>query len=248
VLVWSAGADELRWTVHSAPHWPPEPAPDADTVGCPLPHAELRYGQSFAQLVLPLAALPDALAQLHEMQAIVCHHGRREPAHGEPAHALRFDAPPAAGSDGLVPPPALRRERAAHDVRVVALAPGVLHIAKPAPPRLDLYLDVLAPRYGQGRPIAVESWRDAPAAAEEEAAAASAALRLVLRVRWPDACGGRSYREGQDHSKWCVGPGWVVVADLNRARSQRARGGGGVMLQDARLARAMDALVAGCCA
>jgi len=45
-----------------------------------------------------------------------------------------------------------------------------------------------------------------------------------------------TYTSSQDHSKWAVSPSRLWMGDLNHMRSQKKRGGGGIVIQDHRLA------------
>ena len=53
-----------------------------------------------------------------------------------------------------------------------------------------------------------------------------------------EATGGVSWREGQDHSKWCVTTNRsnrLCVCDINRMTTQRIRGGGCTCFMNANL-------------
>ncbi len=60
---------------------------------------------------------------------------------------------------------------------------------------------------------------------------------------------GNTWQEHQDHSKWAVGSRHVCFGDINRMKSQAARGGGAVCVDDSHLWEIMNgaAVSAGVC-
>jgi hypothetical protein len=52
-----------------------------------------------------------------------------------------------------------------------------------------------------------------------------------------------NYKESQDHSKWAVCKNCVWIGDLNRMESQMKRGGGGVVIRDAKMVKAFRGLI-----
>uniref|UniRef100_A0A8C3AJ29 Deoxyribonuclease-2-alpha n=1 Tax=Cyclopterus lumpus TaxID=8103 RepID=A0A8C3AJ29_CYCLU len=56
------------------------------------------------------------------------------------------------------------------------------------------------------------------------------------------------FKSTQDHSKWCVTPdgNWTCIADMNRERSQKKRGGGAICIENFAVARAFNQIIKLC--
>ena len=209
-LFWNA--EEVGWLIHSAPRWPADFV-DGEVIG-DIPPSERRYGQSFVWLPMPRHCLAGVLQQLHI----------------ERVHVYATHDP-----EGLFPA-ASHHQRIEPCLRELRLSDTVVHVAKNAQWRKDLFDDYCSPTWGG--PCRVETWlrpKDEPTASSCN----------VARLRWPD---GSAYHESNDHSKWAVSDPrckqrWVFVGGINRMSSQWHRGGGGVVIRDDALWSAFDGLI-----
>eukprot|EP00731_Ephydatia_muelleri_P009051 Em0004g1389a len=214
ILAWNDTT--LGWMIHSVPKWP---AVIGETIPL-IPAAECEYGQSFAWLTLPVSRRDDVLAQIRLMQAhAYCVHDSqgsftyREP---HPRHAA--------------PPPA-------RSFVVIQLSDVVSHVAKHSKWEKDLFQDGIVPLFG-GAKWETETWsRPHPHPTKD--------VTGVKMVSW--AKPAISYNNEQDHSKWAISldkkKPWTYIGDINATSSQFHRGGGGVVIKDLNLWKAMSSLV-----
>lgn len=110
-------------------------------------------------------------------------------------------------------------------ITTVPLFDGVVHICKPPTVKMDIYGHLadthpspwFVQSWKRGHPIGYTGIHD-------------------LQTMKHDTT---EWSTTQDHSKWAVSDDLVWIGDLNRMSSQENRGGGGVMVRDAELARCM---------
>lgn len=174
---------------------------------------ETHFGQSFVWLKLERDALPGVFRQLRLMRANPCF---------------------SQGSDDMWSP-MKRAPPVSARINSIELAPGVTHVSKHPKWGQDIF-EQLCDTFGG--PCLAETWLRPEAPQTDN-------VSDVDHLTWPGT--DVVYHESQDHSKWAVSVAgdapWTYVGDLNRMTSQKHRGGGGVVIQDAELWRLMRSLV-----
>lgn len=208
----------VGWLIHSVPNWPTSftLTNEGDVTLASIDEPEHEYGQSFVWLLLPKSVLSEIMHQLHI----------------EHVHVYaRCD------EENVFEKGHLRRKHRTPILRKLNLSTSVFHVAKNAEWGGDLYDECCVPDFGG--PCRVETWLRP----KEEANKNSC---NVVRVYWPSA--NIQYHEHLDHSKWAISDNperpWVHIGGINRMKSQRQRGGGGVIIVDKDLWNAFDTLVA----
>ena len=125
---------------------------------------------------------------------------------------------------------------ACEDTSVIRLASNLVHVSKNARWGKDLYDDLIVP-YTKTACCVTETW-------SRPGQAPTAHVKRAVSMRWPD---GTAYHMHEDHSKIALALSpddpWVFVGDINAMESQRHRGGGGVLIYDPALWRAMLSIV-----
>ena len=109
----------------------------------------------------------------------------------------------------------------------LALAPGVVHIAKAPTAQLDIYEALPG-----ARPWRVKSWLRGHEIGDTPGCRDIQELRMGT-ARWT---------RGQDHSKWAVATqgAQFFIGDLNRMKSQMGRGGGGFLIDSESISRTLS--------
>lgn len=205
--------EKVGWMIHSVPKWP-------DTFGTEqLPEirpAECEYGQSFVWLTLPIQSRDDILGQIRLMQAHVY-----EDTHSQ--HKPRQRAP-----------------TADKQLQTIQLSQNVFHIGKHSKWGMDLYEDGIVPVF-KGNWV-TETW-------SRPGQPPTKRVGRVGRVRWARPSPAITYNDDMDHSKWAVSCGkksnhmYSYIGDINAMESQFHRGGGGVVIRDANLWKALSDLI-----
>ena len=214
ILAWNDTT--LGWMIHSVPKWPADFGKSIP----PIPPGECKYGQSFAWLTLPVSRRDDVLAQIRLMQAhAYCMYDSqgkvvyREPTTREAA-----------------PPPAVQ-------FAAIQLSDVVSHVAKHSKWGKDLFQDGIVPHFG-GSKWETETWSRPPQPPTKD-------VTRVTMVSWVKPA--ISYSDEQDHSKWAVSLDkknpLTYIGDINAMLTQFHRGGGGLVIKDSNLWKAMSSLV-----
>lgn len=206
ILAWDGAPNgRLAWLCHSVPKYPMS---GRANLLPPIENSELIYAQSFC--FIEVAANPglvdQSLAQLALMRV----------------HVTEIR--------GFIAPQVTSQVQRAALTRL-ALAPGVVHIAKSPAAQLDIYEALPG-----ARPWLVKSWLRGHEIGDTPGCRDIQELRL----------GTAHWTRGQDHSKWGVSAQGTqfFIGDLNRMKSQLGRGGGGFLIDSATISRTLaDAIV-----
>ena len=204
----------LGWLIHSAPLWPSTfIEQNGHQTIAPIPQAETEYGQSFVYLTMPVGRLPEVISQLQ--MSDVHMYGVED---NDNKWSRRKRAP--AKKDAL---------------STIKLSDTVTHVSKHRTWAQDLYADYLAPTLG---PLIQETWT-------RPGLDPTTDVLNAEELAWP--VGDIKYNEKQDHSKYGMAQSddkpFTYIGDVNRMTSQKHRGGGGVIIQDAELCKAFRSLV-----
>lgn len=204
----------IGWLIHSVPKFPATFLEEnGQQTIAAIPQAETEYGQSFIYLTMPVARLPDVIGQLQLSDVYM--YGIEDPAG---VWSRKKKAP--AKKDAL---------------KTIKLSDTITHVSKHKAWQQSIYDDYLAPTFGK---LIQESWLRPGYDVTDDVLSAE-------ELAWPR--GDVKWNERQDHSKWAVSRDdnnpWAAVLDLNRMTSQKHRGGGGVVIQDAELSKAFKSLV-----
>ena len=213
ILAWNDTT--LGWMIHSVPKWP---AVIGETIPL-IPPAECLYGQSFAWLTLPVSWRDDVLAQLRLMQAhAYCVYDSQG--------SFTYRDPT---TRQAAPPPAVQ-------FATIQLSNAVSHVAKHSKWGKDLFQDGIVPLFG-GK-WQTETWSRPPQPPTKD-------VTRVTMVSWAKPV--IRYATAHDHSKWAVSLDkknpCTYIGDINAMSSQFHRGGGGVVIKDLNLWKAMSSLV-----
>ena len=205
--------EKIGWMIHSVPKWP-------DSFGkgsvSKLRPGECVYGQSFVWLTIPVHLKGDILDHIRLMQSHVYEDT-------ESQRRLRQRTPTA---DKML--------------QVLKLSENVFHIAKHSKWGKDLFEDGIVPVFG-GTWI-TETW-------SRPGQLPTGRVGRILSVRWasPHSSSPIAYTEEDDHSKWAITrklrDRCSYVGDINAMESQFHRGGGGVVIEDSSLWKALKSLV-----
>jgi deoxyribonuclease-2 len=120
----------------------------------------------------------------------------------------------------------------ATEIKKMIISPTIDHYSKPSHYVLDIYGEHLCEL--DKSTWYVETWRRGSAIQ-----AVTPNLHDVKTLGWFAV----NYKESQDHSKWAVCKNCVWIGDLNRMESQMKRGGGGVVIRDAKMVKAFRGLI-----
>ena len=171
--------------------------PECPNPICPLPPSALRFAQSFIFLELPVLLLNSVLCQLRIMNVNI--YNKHTDLWVQSINCHRIQE------------------------KQLFIDEDILHFAKSASWKKDLFDDFLFPKFGGGY---VETWMR-PTQPD------SNNMDNLSVIKWED---GTEYTETEDHSKYafstnCNNP-WVYIGDVNHIKSQSHRGGGGVIIKD----------------
>lgn len=196
----------VGWLLHSVPKFPSTfLEQNGQQTISIIPQAETEYGQSFVWLTMPVAHLPSIISQIQLNDPFV--YGLQD---DKSVWSRRKRAP--AKKDAL---------------SLITLSDTLSHVAKHKVWQQDLYTDYLAPTFGA---LIQETWG-------RPSEDATATVLNAEELAWPK--GDVKHNETHDHSKWAVSQDetkpWVFLGDINFQASQKHRGGGGVIITDARL-------------
>ena len=214
ILAWNDTT--LGWMIHSVPKWPSSFGKSIP----PIPPPQCEYGQSFVWLTLPVSRRDDIVAQIRLMQAhaYCVYDSKRSFAYRDPT------------TRQAAPPPT-------HQFASIQLSDVVYHVAKHSTWGKDIFQDGIVPLFG-GSKCTTETWSRPSQPPTRD-------VSRVAMVSW--AKPAIRYTEEQDHSKWAVSldktDPWVYIGDINAMLSQFHRGGGGVVIKDLDLWKAMSSLV-----
>lgn len=217
ILAWNDTT--LGWMIHSVPKWP-----SVFGKSIPLiPPAECVYGQSFAWLTLPVSKRDEIVDHIRLMQA-------HPYCVSDSKGSFAFREPT---TRQAAPPPA-------NQFTVIPLSDSVTHVAKHSKWGKDLFQDGIVPLLG-GSKCKTETWSRPQQPPTED-------VTRVKLVSWAAKVKPAiSYNDEQDHSKWAVSVDkenpWIYVGDINAMLTQFHRGGGGVVIKDLNLWRAMTSLI-----
>ncbi|XP_029356779.1 deoxyribonuclease-2-alpha isoform X1 [Echeneis naucrates] len=102
----------------------------------------------------------------------------------------------------------------------------------------DLYSDLIVKNLRED--LYVKSWKN-----KVIALPSTCEINNVYNVNALQFPRMRKYHETVDHSKWCVTieANWTCIADMNRAGSQKKRGGGALCIDDPKVSKAFRHLV-----
>lgn len=105
----------------------------------------------------------------------------------------------------------------------------------------DLYSGWLAAALGSN--LYVQFWPHSPGILPSNCSGPQQVLN-VMETAFPGPA-GPSFRDTEDHSKWCVAPkgSWACVGDMNRNHGEEHRGGGTLCSQEPALWKAFQPLV-----
>ncbi len=218
VVAWNA--EKAGWLIHSVPKWPPAFTErlDGREILANIKDDQVEFGQSFAWIEIPRDSLEEVLAHAALMQPAVY----------------------AANDSGSLWKPMKRPPSGEERIAWRDMGGGVEHVAKCRQWGGCLFADGLVKE--KGGPCVAETWcRPKPVPTAEVANA------VVLG--WPGTDPLVAYHESQDHSKYAVsaagapkGP-WTYVGDINNMKSQRKRGGGGLVFADPEVHEAFRGLI-----
>lgn len=228
ILAWSP--TRLGWLVHSIPDWPQA---FSDTTLSPLVPTSVKNGQSFVWV--SLERTPELTKEICRnvtmmnpcvyLASVTADEEKNVWPFGEARFGTSLPVPPSQ-------PPSL-----------IQLAPGMWHLAKHGgwsrtrqggrPTGLDFYEDALAITHPFTGTWRVQTWLNGKA--DVDTFGSTDNVDNVLQIRLPDSV--LPHRTTKDHGKWGVHRDrpLVVIGDLNRTSDQTKRGGGGIVIQDARL-------------
>lgn len=207
VVAWND--KQLGWLIHSTPKWPGTFLEvDGQQTIAPIPQAETEYGQSFVYLTMPVARLPEVIAQLQ--MADVQMYGIQD---DKSVWSRKKRAP--AQKDAL---------------SSVKLSDTVIHVSKHKRWAKDFYADYLAPTFG---PLIQETWMRSGENPTETVLNAEELAWPAFKLSWNERQDHSKFAVSQDLSK-----PFAAICDVNYMASQKHRGGGGVIIQDPGLAEA----------
>ena len=207
-------AEQLGWLLHSVPKFPSTfLEEDGKQTIATIPHGETEYGQSFVWLTMPVSRLSEVISQLQMNDPHV--YGVED---NRNVWSRRKRAP--AKKDAL---------------STIELSDTVTHVAKHRVWAQSIFDDYLAPKFGN---LIQETWMRSGYDVTDS-------VLSVEQLAWP--VGDVKWNETNDHAKWCVAQDeskpFVYIGDVNRMLSQKHRGGGGIVIQDAELCKAFKSLI-----
>jgi hypothetical protein len=221
-LAWNYETQEVFWLIHSAPEFMIYFTKDGklDTEKTVIDHSEQIYGQSFVFLSgIHYSLLNAILTQLSVMNPFI------------DDSCSTMDLPKSS-----------LEERSKYTVSRMNLfsKPMVDHIAKSPREHIDIYSEYIQPNYGGSWNC--ETWIRGHHI--EQSSNESHTNTCVTDNKMVTINGSLHYTSTHDHSKYaCNDNEYVFIGDLNRMTSQYHRGGGGVVIQDAKLAQAFRSIM-----
>jgi hypothetical protein len=121
------------------------------------------------------------------------------------------------------------------DFDKIELEDNIWHVAKNKKWNKDLFDDSLSGLFGGN--ILAETWQR-PKSLDTEY------VDNIEIIKWPD---GTTYNTSQDHSKYAFSTNeenpFLYIGDINHAKSQNKRGGGGTIIRNNLLWKAFYSLV-----
>lgn len=216
VVAWNA--EKAGWLIHSVPKWPPAFTErlDGREMMENIGDDQVIFGQSFAWVEVGRAALEGLLAHAALMQPWVY-------AANDPAGLYKARKAPSAKEE---------------QVAWLELGEGLQHVAKCRQWNACLFQDALVAE--KGGPCIAETWcRPRPVPTAE--------VWNAVVLGWPGSAPLVAYHESQDHSKYAVAASeekpWTYVGDINNMKSQRKRGGGGLVFASEEVHAAFRGLI-----
>lgn len=115
------------------------------------------------------------------------------------------------------------------------LYPNIFHLSKSSHWKKELYNDYLVERMG-GK-ILAQTWM-------KPGLPSTKGVKNIKMLQLGDQ---EEYKTTQDHSKFCISMDarhpWVFIGDINRMESQTRRGGGGILIEDKNMWRALNRVI-----
>lgn len=212
---------EICWLIHSVPkfmvHFHGDGLVDVDKTT--IHHSEEIYGQSFVFLSsIPIEQLVDILQQLSIMKPFIDKHASTTSL-PELSHEVVLSVQVSSIS--------LTNDSTIH------------HVAKSPKNHIDIFSEMIQPVFG-GK-WHCETWIRGHACPTSSLVIDNKHITFTPSNPYAESI---HYKSSQDHSKYaCNENDLVYIGDLNRMTSQYSRGGGGVIIQNAKLCLAIRKLM-----
>jgi deoxyribonuclease-2 len=121
-----------------------------------------------------------------------------------------------------------------NDVSLFEFNDRIVHVSKSSRWKKDLYEDFMTGYINSS--VMCQTWA-------KPAASSTSSVKNVKTIQWKD----ETYQTTQDHSKYAISMSkhkpWVFFGDINHMDSQRNRGGGGLLICDLSLWKAMNQIM-----